>query len=422
MKNFTGYKCSLCNAEYLPGQVTYTCPKDGGNLDVVLDYDAIRKKFQPEDITSRTESSLWRYLPLLPVHEPAGDSTPLHASGWTPVFALPRLAEKLRLKHLWLKDESRNPTASFKDRASAIVVTRARELKSEVVVTASTGNAGAALAGMAAAVGQQAVIFAPKNAPQAKVAQLLIFGAKVILVDGTYDDAFDLTVKAADEFGWYCRNTGYNPFTLEGKKTAAFEIWEWWIEAHRDWHKKDSTLDDHPPLTIFVSVGDGNIISGIHKGFKDLLALGWIPNIPRIIGVQAEGSAAIANAFHARTEIITPVSAITIADSISVDLPRDGVRAIRAAMHTDGTYITVSDQEIIKAIAELGTMGIFAEPAGATAYAGLVKAASLGVVGGDDPVLVMNTGSGLKDVRAALQAVTSAPVIEPTLEAVKKIL
>ena len=422
MKNFTGYKCSLCGTEYLPGQVTYTCPKDGGNLDVVLDYELIKRKFHYEDITSRTESSLWRYLPLLPVDEPAGDSTPLHAAGWTPVFALPRLAEKLNLKHLWLKDESRNPTASFKDRASAIVVTRARELKSEIVVTASTGNAGAALAGMSAAVGQKAVIFAPKSAPPAKVAQLLIFGAKVILVDGTYDDAFDLTVKAADEFGWYCRNTGYNPFTIEGKKTAAFEIWEWWLQAHRDWHKKDSPLDNHPPLTIFVSVGDGNIISGIHKGFKDLLALGWIPNMPRIVGVQAEGSAAIANAFNANTETITPVSAATLADSISVDLPRDGVRAVRAAKETGGTYITVTDDEIIKSIAELGKMGVFPEPAGATAYAGLVKATSLGVVGSDDPILVMNTGSGLKDVKAAMQAVNPAPIIEPTLEAVKKLL
>ena len=422
MSKFTGYKCSVCGTEYLPGQVTYTCPKDGGNLDVVLDYDSIRKKFQPEDITSRKESSLWRYLPLLPVTEPEGDSTPLHAAGWTPVFSMPRLAQKLNLKHVWLKDESRNPTASFKDRASAVVVTRARELKSEVVVTASTGNAGAALAGMAAAVGQKAIIFAPKSAPQAKVAQLLVFGAKVILVDGTYDDAFDLTVKAANEFGWYCRNTGYNPFTLEGKKTAAFEIWEWWLVAHRDWHKKDSPLDTNSPLNIFVSVGDGNIISGIHKGFKDLLALGWMPNMPRIIGVQAEGSAAIANAFRENSENIKPVSATTIADSISVDLPRDGVRAVRAAMHTSGTYITVSDDEIIKAIAELGGMGVFAEPAGATAYAGLVKAKALGVVGGDDPILVMNTGSGLKDVRAAMQAVQSAPIIEPTLEAVKKIL
>jgi len=422
MSKFVGYQCSLCGTEYLPGQVTYTCPKDGGNLDVIPDFDAIRKKYHPEDITSRNEPSLWKYLPLLPVGEPKGSATPLHAAGGTPVFALPRLAEKLGLKHLWLKDESRNPSASFKDRASAILVARAQEIKAEVVVTASTGNAGAALACMSAAMGQKAIIFAPKSAPQAKVAQLLVFGAKVILVDGTYDDAFDLTVKAADEFGWYCRNTGYNPFTLEGKKTAAFEIWEWWLDAHRDWHKKDSPLDNHPSLCIFVSVGDGNIISGIHKGFKDLLALGWIPNIPRIFGVQADGSAAIANAFHAKTETITPVSATTLADSISVDLPRDGVRAVRAAAHTDGTYVTVPDDEIIKSIAELGRMGVFAEPAGATAYAGLVKATRLGLVGSDDPILVMNTGSGLKDVRAAMQAVQSAPIIEPTLEAVKKLL
>jgi len=422
MTKFIGYRCSLCGKEYIPGQVTYTCPNDGGNLDIVLDYVAIQKKFQPDDLVCRGESSLWRYLPLLPVADPGGETTPLHAAGWTPVFALPRLAQKLGLKYLWLKDESRNPTASFKDRASAIVVARAREIGADVVVTASTGNAGAALAGMSAAIGQKAVIFAPRTAPPAKIAQLLVFGAKVILVDGTYDDAFDLTIQAANEFGWYCRNTGYNPFTAEGKKTAAFEIWEWWLNEHRIWHTADNPLDKHPPLTIFVSVGDGNIISGLHKGFKDLYALGWINRMPRIIGVQAEGSAAIANAFQAGTETITPVAAKTIADSISVDLPRDGVRAVRAARETGGTYITVKDEDILAAIAALGPLGIFVEPAGAAAYAGLVQAASQGVVGADDPVLVLNTGSGLKDIRAAMQAVPEAPVIEPTLQALKKLL
>lgn len=418
MTKFVGYRCSLCNTEFLPGQVTYICPNDGGNLDVVLDYESLRRKYQPDDILGRKEESLWRYLPLLPVPDPGGEGTPLRAAGWTPVFSLPRLAAELGLDHLWLKDESRNPTASFKDRASAVIVARAREVGAEIVVTASTGNAGAALAGMSAAVGQKAVIFAPKTAPPAKVAQLLVYGAKVILVNGSYDDAFDLTVEAAAEFGWYCRNTGYNPFTAEGKKTAAFEIWEWY---------KTSLLEagvstNHPPLTIFVSVGDGNIISGIHKGFKDLLALGWLEKMPRIIGVQAEGSAAIANAFHAGTEKIIPISAKTIADSISVDLPRDGVRAVRASRETGGTYIQVSDEEILKAIAALGPLGVFAEPAGATAYAGLVKAVAQGAVKSDDPVLVLNTGSGLKDVRAAMQAVSAAPVIEPTLDAVRKIL
>jgi threonine synthase len=422
MNKFVGYHCSLCGEQYSPADITYTCPRDGGNLDVVLDYESIKSKYKPEDIFSRHDASLWRFLPLLPVSEPEGNATPLHAAGGTPVFALPRLAEKLGLQTLWLKDESRNPTASFKDRASAIVVARAREIKAEVVVTASTGNAGAALAGMSAAVGQKAIIFAPKTAPQAKVAQLLVFGAKVILIEGTYDDAFDLTVKAADEFGWYCRNTGYNPFTAEGKKTAALEIWEWWEHTHQKWHEQVGADVDHAPLTVFVSVGDGNIISGLHKGFKDLYQLGWLPRIPRMIGVQAEGSAAISNAFHADTETITPVSAATLADSISVDMPRDGVRAVRAAKETGGTYVNVSDNEIIKAIAELGTVGIFAEPAGAAAYAGLAKAVGSGVVGSEDPILVLNTGSGLKDVRAAMQAVQSAPTIEPTLEAVKQLL
>jgi threonine synthase len=235
-------------------------------------------------------------------------------------------------------------------------------------------------------------------------------------VDGSYDQAFDLTIQCAQEFGWYCRNTGYNPFTAEGKKTAAFEIWE---AIQMDVIQLTS---QDPTLAVFVSVGDGNIISGIHKGFKDLLALGWLDQMPHIYGVQAEGSAAISNAFHANTETIVPVAAKTLADSISVDLPRDGVRAVRATKETGGTYVNVSDEEILQAIAELGTLGIFAEPAGATAYAGLVSAVRSGVVGSEDPILVLNTGSGLKDVRAAMQAVPSAPIIEPSLDAVKRLL
>lgn len=426
MEKFVGYSCSICGQTFGPDEITYTCPKDGGNLDVILDYEAIRKKYQPGDLTSRSNPSIWRYLPLLPVSAPAGEGTPLHMVGGTPVYALPRLAEKAGIKQLWLKDESRNPTASFKDRASAVVVTRAREIGAEVVVTASTGNAGAALAGMAAAIGQKAIIFAPKSAPPAKVAQLLVFGAKVILVDGSYDDAFDLAVKASQEFGWYCRNTGYNPFTAEGKKSAAFEIWEFMQNQTGTGMRVAPSAATVPVneqrLTIFVSVGDGNIISGIHKGFKDLHALGWISRLPRIIGVQAEGSAAISNAFHAKTETIKAVQAQTIADSISVDFPRDGVRAVRAASETGGTYLTVSDDEIIKAIASLGKMGVFAEPAGAAAFAGLAAAKKQGWLEPEAPVLVMNTGSGLKDVRAAMQAVQPAPIIEPTLEALKKIL
>lgn len=407
--HFLGYRCSICGNEYSPDEVTYTCPKDGGNLDIVLDYQSITKSISPEIIQASQDFSLWRYLPLLPIGDPEGYLTPLRAAGWTRLFSPSALRQHLGLEQFWVKDESSNPTASFKDRASAVVVGRAREIGAQVVVTASTGNAGAALAGMSAAVGQKAVIFAPRNAPPAKIAQLLIFNAQVYLVEGSYDQAFELSIQASNEFGWYCRNTGYNPFTAEGKKTAAFEIWECLLNRQ--------TFER--PLVVFIPVGDGNIISGIHKGFKDLRELGWLDMMPRLIGVQAEGSAAIANAYINGTEKITPVSAHTLADSISVDLPRDGVRAIRAARQTGGSYIKVSDREILNAMAELGKAGIFAEPAGATSYAGLVKAIENNDIQPEDPVLVLSTGSGLKDVEAVSDAVGDAIPIEPKLEAVR---
>lgn len=412
MSQYKSFQCSVCGTEYAPEQVTYICPKDGGNLNVLLDYEKILSIVALEEVLNSPDRSIWRYLPLLPVNNPGYEGTALRSVGWTPVYESRGLARELGLKQLWLKDDGRNPTASFKDRASAIVVARAKEIRAEVIVTASTGNAGAALAGLAAAVDHQTVIFAPKTAPPAKVAQLLVFGARVLLVDGNYDQAFDLSIEAVNEFGWYCRNTGYNPFTAEGKKTAAFEIWEQVI--FRGNLKR--------PLNVFVPVGDGNIISGIHKGFKDLIEIGWLDRMPRIFGIQSEGSAAVANAFFSGTETIEPVSATTLADSISVDLPRDGLRALRAVTQTGGRYITVSDKVIIECIARLGKTGIFVEPAASTAYAGLQKAVREGFIEPDDPVLVMLTGSGLKDVRAATMSVKAATIIQPSLDAVKRSL
>jgi threonine synthase len=407
---FVGYICSLCGEEYQPEEITYVCPRDGGNLDIVYDFDDLKQKLAVESLAKNVQQSLWRYLDLLPVNQIPAGATPLQSAGWTPIYSPTKLRVDLEVPHLWVKDDSRNPTASFKDRASAVVVARAKEIGAEVVVTASTGNAGAALAGMAAAADQKAVIFAPRTAPPAKIAQLLIFQAQVLLVDGSYDQAFDLSIQAADEFGWYCRNTGYNPFTLEGKKTAAFEIWEQLILPGKF----------NKPLHVFVSVGDGNIISGLHKGFKDLANIGWLDQMPRIFGVQSDGSAAVANTFFAGDEIIHAVAANTRADSISVDLPRDGVRAVRAARQTGGSYVTVTDDEIMAAIPELGRVGIFAEPAGAAAYAGLKRAISLDLIDSEDAVLVLNTGSGLKDVNAAMASVSPAKIIQPELSAVEK--
>lgn len=411
MGSFIGYRCSICDKRYQPDQVTYTCPDDNGILDVILDYEDLKGK-KTADLILKDEPSLWRYFPLLPVSNLIGEGTVLRSAGWTPTFSPPQLKRKLGLKQLWVKDESGNPTASFKDRASAILVARAKEIGAEVIVTASTGNAGAALAGMSAAVDQKSVIFAPKTAPPAKIAQLLIYGARVILVDDNYDAAYKLSLEATEEYGWYNRNTGYNPFTAEGKKTAAYEIWEQVLLAN----------DLDRPLSVFVSVGDGNIISGIHKGFKDLFEIGQIKEMPRIFGIQSTGSAAIYNAFVSGKEDIQPVSATTLADSISVNLPSDGLRALRAATQTGGAYVAVEDQQILGAISDLGAVGIFAEPAGATAYAGLKQALMEGLVQTDDPILVLNTGSGLKDVKAARQAAGEAPVILPNLESVRELL
>ena len=407
------YTCSVCGAEFSETETQYVCPRDGGNLTIHLDFENAATKPEPASILESQEASIWRYLPLLPVDDPGFHNTPLRQVGCTPVYQPKNLQQELNLRQLWIKDESGNPSASFKDRASALVAARMKMTNQEVVVAASTGNAGAATACMAASTGLHALIFAPRTAPQAKVAQLLTYGARVILVNGTYDQAFDLSLAASETFGWYNRNTGFNPFTAEGKKTAAFEIWEQVLRK---------LPADSEPLRIYIPVGDGNIISGIHKGFQDLLALGWIESLPVLIGVQSEKSAAIANAFFAGADTITPVHANTLADSISVDQPRDGLRALQAVRASKGYYVTVPDEEILQAIPELGKAGIFAEPAASAAFAGLRKDLREGRLNAESPALVLCTGSGLKDVRAAVSAVPAAPIIEPSIQALMKVI
>jgi len=406
------FECSHCGRKFQPNQVTYTCPVCSGNLDSHFSWEEDPTEVDQKSILESRESSLWRYAPLLAVPDPGFQASPLHRVGNTPVYQPENLRQKLGLRSLYVKDESPNPSASFKDRASAIVISRAIEAGIDTTIAASTGNAGAAMACMAASVGKRAIILAPKSAPPAKIAQLLTFGAEVILVDGSYDDAFDLSIEASNEFSWYNRNTGYNPYTVEGKKTAGLEIWEQVLRF----------LPSPQDINIFIPVGDGNILSGVAKGFHDLLALGWIEKLPRIIGVQAEGSAAISNAFFAKSDTIEAVHAQTLADSISVDLPRDGLRALKRVRQSEGFYLTVSDQEILKAIPQLGSAGLFVEPAAATAYAGLVKALESGQIDPAIPALVLATGSGLKDIKAAMQAVPTARIIEPKLSKLKEIL
>ena len=437
MDHVLGLKCTICGAEYAIDEVTYVCPKHGddGILDVVYDYDHIRRHFTPDQLAASDDRSIWRYLPLLPVEPEAArllaEGTLLASVGWTPLYPAPRLAAKLGLKHLWIKDDSRQPTASFKDRASAIAVVKTRELGYEVVTTASTGNAAAALSGLCAAVAQPNVIFVPQTAPEAKVAQLLAYGSTVLLVDGTYDQAFELCLEAARTFGWYNRSTAYNPYMSEGKKTAAYEICEQLVRAQRAAPPhRDASLQ--APDVIFIPVGDGCIIGGIHKGLRDLMALGWIDHLPRLIGVQAAGSSPLVDAWERGLEgadnrhpwEMEPVEAHTVADSICAGLPRDRIKALRAVRETGGAFLRVTDEEILAAIPALAQgCGVFAEPAAAAAYAGLVKAVEQGLVDPNECVVVLSTGSGLKDVASAMKAVKEQPVVvEPTLTAVRQAL
>ena len=241
------------------------------HFDVEYDYSAVGEAMNRATLATNPDRSMWRYRPIMPV---AADApTDGLQVGATPLIHAPRLAKGLASLHI--KDEGRQPTASLKDRASAVALARAAMESADVVTTASTGNAAAALAGLAANTGQRTVIFVPASAPEAKVAQLLGFGATVALVDGNYGTAVDLCMAAAARFGWYNRTTGYNPYVAEGKKTVSLEICE--------------QLEWEAPDAVFVSVGDGSIIGGVHKGFTDAKALGWIDAIPRVYGIQASG-------------------------------------------------------------------------------------------------------------------------------------
>ena len=413
------YRCSECAATYNTDMVTYTCEQDGGNLDVILDYTSIRATHSPQRISANPDCSIWRYQPLLPVGMPSGSVGTLRTVGGTPFFRAERMESHGAGGKVWIKDDTRLPTASLKDRASALVVAFSLEQGIDRIITASTGNAGVALAGMAAAAGLEAAVVAPKNAPAAKVAQILVYGARLVLVRGGYSDAFDLALQAARELGWYCRNTGYNPLTVEGKKTVAFEICEQFTRATGEPCNDRWVVPDR----VIVPVGDGNIITGIHKGFVDLMALGWIETIPKLTGIQAQGSAAIANAWNSGTSQIVPVDADTVADSISADSPSDGFRALRAVRETGGVFITVTDEAILVAMSALAReSGVFVEPAAASVYAGWLELVARQRIAPDEQVVLVATGHGLKDTDAALQITDSVPTIESSLVALRAAL
>lgn len=396
--------CVLCGRAFEPEGAPHTCPACGldGTLDVNVDFDAARKAgFSREYLAGCREETLWRYRALLPIERE--ENIPPLAVGWTPLYESRALASRYGVGAVYVKDDGRNPTASLKDRASAVGVAKALDAGQKAIACASTGNAASSLSGFSAVAGLPSYIFVPERAPEAKVTQLLVYGARVVLVKGDYADAFRLATAAIDRFGWYNRNCAINPYLVEGKKTCALEIAE-----QCGWDVPDR---------VFIAVGDGCCIGGLYKGFADLLELGFIERMPKLVGVQAEGSRPIADAFASGADRITPGHEDTLADSIAVGAPRNWAKALRAVRRTGGTMVTVSDDAILGAIRELArTTGVFGEPAGVTGFAGFKKMAESGALGRGERVAFVVTGNGLKDAKSARKAVGSPLAVGPDID------
>ncbi|WP_368411820.1 threonine synthase [Haladaptatus halobius] len=404
MNHVTTLECTLCGATYDPDQVIYTCPEHEGVkgiLEVNYDYDSIQDNFDaPLDGDIRSQ---WKYSAFLPVDDDA-DIISLKEGG-TDHYNAPQLSERLGVETR-VKDDGRNPTGVLKDRATSVAVTKARHAGRDVITCASTGNAAASLAGYAARAGMDCRIFVPGNAPEEKLAQPLVYGADVLGVNGSYDEAYDLSLEVTESYGWYNRNAAINPFQVEGKRTVGHELAE-------------QTQDDVPDWLVF-SMGDGCTIYGGWKGFREFYDLGYVDDTPKMLGVQAEGASAIHDAFH-RHESASDV-AETIADSIAVGRPRNTVKACRALEESGGTSVLVSDEEILDAERILGsTEGIYAEPAGAAPVAGVRAALADGIIEEDETVLVVVTGYGLKDTKSAMKAGDEVQHIDADLLEVERL-
>ena len=400
MKYVLGAKCVKCGKEYaaVPDLTTCSC---GGILDIQYDYAALRRDLSREMLAQNPDRSMWRYRPLLPIEEDSAPP-PLRV-GWSPLYEADRLGAELGLKKLYIKDDGQNPTASLKDRASALAVVKAKEAGADTIACSSTGNAASSLAGNAAAAGLRTYIFVPSRAPKGKVAQLRIFGSTVISVDGSYEDTFELSKAAIDKWGWYNRNAAINPYLSEGKKTVTLEILE--------------QLNWQVPNYIALSVGDGCTIAGAWKGLVDLWEVGLIDKLPKLIAVQAEGCCPLNRAIQTG-EPWQPMEENTLADSIAVGVPRNPDKALNAIRASHGVAVNVSDEEILAAMRLLGrTQGVFGEPAGVTGTAGVKKALELGLISPDSTVVSIVTGNGLKDVQNGIKAAGEPMLVKPDMDA-----
>jgi len=382
--------CSKCGTKYEPGRNPVMCRNsDLGRLDVVYDYDRVSEKIDRRALASRNSRDIWRYEELLPV---SSEFAVRLGEGGTPLVHAGRLGEKLGMKHLLLKDDTRNPTASFKDRAMAVGSAKAVELKKKHVAIASSGNAAASLAAYSAGAGMKCHAFVPPDAAAGKIAQLLLFGASITKCEQVREGE-DATVQAmlaaVDRYGYYpCPSFGpFNPYQVEGPKTMMYEIFE-----QNEWEALDAVL---------VPTGSGCLLTGIWKGLRDLKELGLIRAYPRLIAVQPSGNQALVRAIQKGTpleELVPESRPESVAGGLLDPYPWDGDAAIEGVKKTAGAGVSVSDREILQAVRGLAASeGIFAEPSGAAGLAGLERLLSEGGVDKDERVAVLVTGSGLKE-------------------------
>jgi threonine synthase len=395
-------KCRECGREYPPVKI-HVCEDCFGPLDVVYDYDSVELNRSSFENRPKT---VWRYFELLPVHDKS-KIVDLGA-GYTILHKCDRLARAIGLKTLYIKDDTVNPTYSFKDRPATVAVSKALEFNAKAIGCASTGNLAAATAAHSAKAGIPCYIFIPASIELNKIVQAAVYGAKIIAIKGTYDDANRLATQVAEVFDWAIVNVNLRPYYVEGSKTLAFEVCE--------------QLDWNPPDHVIVPMASGALLCAISKGFNELKKLDLIKNSKiRISGAQPAGCSPIVTAVKSNSSEVIPIEhPDTIAKSLAIGEPGDGVYAARTIRESGGVAEAVTDQETIEAIKLLAkTEGIFTEPAGAVTIAALKKMVETGEAAIDEVIVCYVTGNGLKTPEVISGHIPKPIEIEPKLEALK---